>query len=70
MLPIQYLHLILTIQWSTRKEKYMVTFITITCNRLHYILQSTKTCEEIKLQYQLQTKFLTHYGVINALPQE
>jgi len=28
------------------------------------------TYEEFKLRYQLQTNFLTHYGVINAIPQE
>ena len=28
------------------------------------------TYEEFKLQYQLQTNFLTYYGVINAIPQE
>ena len=28
------------------------------------------TYEEFQLRYQLQTKFLTYYGLINAIPQE
>ena len=28
------------------------------------------TYEEFQLRYQLQTNFLTYYGLINAIPQE
>ena len=39
-LPLLHLHILLTIQWSTKKEKYRVTFIAITCKTMRYILQS------------------------------
>jgi len=37
---------------------------------LCYILQSPKTYEKFNPWDQLQTKFLTYYGVINTIPQE
>lgn len=39
-LPLLHLHILLTIQWSAKKEKYRVTFIAITCKTMRYILQS------------------------------